>query len=134
VGVASLLFLVEQRDPAMKEHSQNVRDLALSIAEELRLEPQEIFLVRTAALLHDIGKIGLPDSLLLKGEPLTGDEQELIKQHPELNVARLQSGFRLIVQAQLVVGNGFAQVCEEGEAAQVVRIMRDIVLTHVCWL
>ncbi len=66
--ISSLLLLMEQRDPAMREHAQRVSDLAITIAQELALEPYEVFQIGNAALLHDIGKVGLPDALLGKAE------------------------------------------------------------------
>ncbi len=89
--ISSLMFLVEQRDPAMKEHSYRVRDLATAIAQEQALEPNEVFRIGTAALLHDIGKVGLPDALLRKAGHLSVKERELLKEHPQLGAQILQT-------------------------------------------
>ncbi len=82
--ISSLLFLVEQRDPVMNEHSHSVSDMARAIAQEMGLEPQEMFMIGTAALLHDIGKIGLPDALLRKEELLSPAERQHLREHPVL--------------------------------------------------
>jgi two-component system cell cycle response regulator len=89
--ISSLLFLVEQRDPSMHEHSQRVSTLATAIAQELALEPSEVFKIGSAALLHDVGKVGLPDVLLEKAGPLSPDERELLKEHPQLGAQILQT-------------------------------------------
>ena len=88
--ISSLLLLMEQRDPAMREHSQRVSDLAITIAQELALEPHEVFQIGNAALLHDIGKVGLPDALLGKAEPLSNQERLLLNEHPERGAQILQ--------------------------------------------
>ncbi len=82
--ISSLLFLVEQRDPVMNEHSHSVSAMARAMAQEMGLEAQEIFTIGTAALLHDIGKIGLPDGLLRKEELLSPAEREHLCEHPDL--------------------------------------------------
>lgn len=89
--ISSLMFLVEQRDPAMNEHSHRVCDLATAIAQELALEPREIFRIGTAALLHDIGKVGLPDALLRKAGQFSVKERELLREHPHLGAQILQT-------------------------------------------
>ena len=88
--ISSLLFLVEQRDPVMNEHSRRVSDMARATAQEMGLEPQEIFTISTAALLHDIGKIGLPDALLRKEELLSPAEHQRLREHPELGAQILE--------------------------------------------
>jgi HD-GYP domain-containing protein (c-di-GMP phosphodiesterase class II) len=52
------------------------------IGEELGLSPEHIERIRKSGLLHDIGKIGIPDAILFKPNALTGDEYEIVKQHP----------------------------------------------------
>jgi diguanylate cyclase (GGDEF)-like protein len=88
--ISSLLFLVEQRDPVMNEHSRRVSDMARAIAQEIGLEPQAIFMIGTSALLHDIGKIGLSDALLRKEELLSPTERQRLREHPELGAQILE--------------------------------------------
>jgi diguanylate cyclase (GGDEF)-like protein/putative nucleotidyltransferase with HDIG domain len=88
--IASLQFLVEQRDLAMYEHASRVSTLATGIAQALALPEQDVFLIRTAAFIHDIGKVGLPDMLLRKSGPLTPTEQTRLREHPELGAQILQ--------------------------------------------
>ncbi len=88
--ISSLLFMVEQRDPVMNEHSHRVSDISRAIAQEMGLEPQEIFMIGTAALLHDIGKVGLPDALLRKDDLLSPTERQHLREHPGLGAQTLQ--------------------------------------------
>ncbi len=67
------------REP--KGHSQRVATLVTEFAKDLGLDDQAITSLRQGALLHDIGKMGLPDSILLKPGPLSDDETEFCKQH-----------------------------------------------------
>lgn len=89
-AVYSLMWLIELRDHGISTHSYNVSDLATAIAIEMGLDAQHTFNVSTAALLHDIGKIAIPDALLQKTEPLSTNERALIKQHAELGAQILE--------------------------------------------
>ena len=73
---------IELRDPYTGGHTQRVHDYSLIIARRLEMDREELERLRLAALLHDIGKIGVKDSVLLKTGPLTADEFEEIKKHP----------------------------------------------------
>jgi diguanylate cyclase (GGDEF)-like protein/putative nucleotidyltransferase with HDIG domain len=78
----SLANLIDLRDTHTMGHSKSVANFAVQIAEKLGLSAEGIELVRKSGLLHDIGKIGIPDSILFKPGLLTSDEFELIKRHP----------------------------------------------------
>ena len=71
----------EYRDDATHEHPQRVGRTAALIGREMRLPDEQVELLRHAAQLHDIGKIGVPDEILLKPGPLDPDEFELMKTH-----------------------------------------------------
>ena len=71
----------DMRDAQNGEHQKRVAELAASIAEGIGLPQAEISLIRRAAPLHDIGKIAVPDSILLKAGKLTPDEFEVVKKH-----------------------------------------------------
>ena len=85
-----LMWLLDLRDQGISAHSYQVSDLAGAIAQELGLEQAEVFAVSTAGLLHDIGKIAIPDHLLQKEGPLSASERALIRQHPELGAQILE--------------------------------------------
>ena len=77
-----LRHVVESRDKETKGHSERVATLAKELAEEMRLAPDEVEMIHVAGLFHDVGKIGIPDSILLKQGPLTQEEFQTIKGHP----------------------------------------------------
>jgi putative nucleotidyltransferase with HDIG domain len=79
--IKSLVMALEARDPYTKGHSISVALLAQKIAEnvEVPLDPERVYL---AGLLHDVGKVGIPDAILLKPGPLTEDEWEVMQEHP----------------------------------------------------
>ncbi len=74
---------LELRDGATEGHSQRVMKLTLDLASKLGMDEGELVKVRRGALLHDIGKMGIPDSILLKPGPLTDEEWIIMKKHPE---------------------------------------------------
>ncbi|HEX4733895.1 MAG TPA: HD domain-containing phosphohydrolase [Thermoleophilaceae bacterium] len=76
-----LALAAEYRDDAAHEHPQRVARTAALIAQRMRLPDDQGWILRHAAQLHDIGKIGVPDEILLKPGPLDPDEFELMKTH-----------------------------------------------------
>ena len=77
-----LRHVVESRDKATKGHSERVALLAKELAEEMQLSSDDVEMIHVAGLFHDVGKIGIPDSILLKNGPLTKEEFQIIKGHP----------------------------------------------------
>lgn len=73
---------LDLRDKETEGHSQRVTELTLQIASAVGLTGPELVHIRRGALLHDIGKIGIPDSILLKSSPLNEEEWEIMKRHP----------------------------------------------------
>ncbi|CAN5795816.1 MAG: response regulator [Gemmatimonadetes bacterium] len=84
---------VEFRDEKTGEHTHRVGDYAGRLAVALSLPEEQVELIRQAAPLHDVGKVGLPDAILLKPGPLTAEEFEIVKTHTVIG-ARLLSGSR----------------------------------------
>ncbi len=80
----SLGNVIDLRDTFTMGHSSNVSEYASLVARELGFSPSRIDLLSKSCLLHDIGKIGIPDDILFKPKALTNDEYEVIKKHPEL--------------------------------------------------
>jgi diguanylate cyclase (GGDEF)-like protein/putative nucleotidyltransferase with HDIG domain len=80
--IAALAAALEERDQYTSDHSESVVELAAKIGESLALDAAEVARVRTAALLHDIGKVGIPDEILHKQGPLDDREWEIMRQHP----------------------------------------------------
>ncbi|MBI5049296.1 MAG: PAS domain S-box protein [Nitrospirae bacterium] len=73
---------LDAKSPWTKGHSERVAGTSIAIAKEMGLKEEEIDLLRTAALLHDIGKIGTYDVILNKADKLTAEEFALVKEHP----------------------------------------------------
>ncbi len=80
----SLSLAIEKRDPYTGGHTKRVLDYSLLIAEGLNFSAKRIDKLKISAILHDIGKIGIPDSILNKKGPLTNKEKELMNKHPEI--------------------------------------------------
>ncbi|GEM_PF-1278937 len=87
----SLIRGIEIRDSYTRGHSERVAYFSKRIAQEMGLSEEEVNKIYTAALLHDIGKIGIPDSILLKPGRLTEREYEIIKLHPILSYELLKN-------------------------------------------
>jgi diguanylate cyclase (GGDEF)-like protein len=83
-AIYALVSTVEAKDPYTYGHSRKVNTYAVALAEAIGLSPDEVSRVSTAALLHDIGKIGVPDKVLNKKEKLNAEDWEAIKSHPRL--------------------------------------------------
>jgi len=80
--IRALVSAMEAKDAYTRGHSERVRELSLKIAESMGLTTEEIKMINYAGFLHDIGKIGISDTLLSKVEPLTEEEYEKIRLHP----------------------------------------------------
>ncbi len=83
-GILALARAVDARDPAMRRHSGRVADLAVRLATVLGWRIEQCALLRDAGLVHDVGKIGVPDSILLKAGRLTPAEREQVTLHAAL--------------------------------------------------
>jgi putative nucleotidyltransferase with HDIG domain len=80
--VSALALAVEAKDPYTRGHSQRVSEIAVAIAREMGLPQEDVDVIRDSALLHDIGKIGIPDDVLGKPGPLSEQEYRTVQQHP----------------------------------------------------
>lgn len=78
----ALINSLEARDSYSRHHSVRVTHIASYFAEKLHLSPELVDSLRLAGALHDIGKIGIPDAILLKPDKLTPEEIGIIRQHP----------------------------------------------------
>jgi putative nucleotidyltransferase with HDIG domain len=73
---------LDLRDKETEGHSQRVTLLAVQLAQGMGMSKEDVSYLRQGALLHDIGKMGVPDRILHKNGPLTGEEQSIMRQHP----------------------------------------------------
>jgi len=83
-------ILLDERDHYTAVHSLEVADLAVEIATQMGLPVAEIEKAEVAARVHDIGKIAVPDSILLKSGPLTDDEWAVMKRHPVISAELIE--------------------------------------------
>jgi diguanylate cyclase (GGDEF)-like protein len=82
--VEALANALEANDEYTSSHARWISDMAIRVGSELGLSPVALKRVELGALFHDIGKIGVPSSILMKPGPLTSEERTIIEQHPEL--------------------------------------------------
>jgi putative nucleotidyltransferase with HDIG domain len=80
--VVSLANAMDARDSYTGDHSQRMADLATQVGQEINLSEKELEAIHWAAILHDIGKIGVPDEILNKEGPLNKEEWAIMKEHP----------------------------------------------------
>jgi HD-GYP domain-containing protein (c-di-GMP phosphodiesterase class II) len=81
--VHALVHALEARDPYTSGHTTRVTAIAKIIARHLDIIDEDLFALEIGALLHDMGKIGIPDAILRKPGPLTSEEYDLIMEHPQ---------------------------------------------------
>ncbi|MEV4422217.1 diguanylate cyclase [Patulibacter sp. NPDC049589] len=83
-AVRALASAVDAKDPSTQRHSERVAELAGELARTIGWDPARVVLLHSAALVHDVGKIGVPDTILLKPAKLTNEEYEQVKTHAAL--------------------------------------------------
>lgn len=89
--IRALAAAIDAKDSYTHGHSRRVTDLSVSLAKSMKLSRDEVDTIRHAALLHDVGKIGISEHILLKPGRLTDEEFETIKSHPHIGAAILNS-------------------------------------------
>ena len=94
--IYALAATVDAKDHYTYGHSKKVSDYAVAVGEAMELSQDRIDLVRAAGLLHDIGKVGIPDSTLNKKGTLSDEEWGLVKDHPKLGVEILRHVIDLV--------------------------------------
>ena len=115
-GVEALTEAIDMRDHYTWQHSQNVMELAGKLGKRMELDEAALAELAFAARLHDVGKVGVPDSVLLKADMLNDDEWEIMKQYPLRGAEMLERVPGLGNVAQLVLsehehwdGSGYPQ-------------------------
>lgn len=89
-SIWSLVQALEAKDTYARKHSENVTAYSVEIARMMELGPKYVDLIQRSAMIHDIGKIGVPDAVLFKPDHLTGHERRVIEQHPLIAVRILE--------------------------------------------
>ena len=88
--LGALAAALEAKDAYTNDHAIEIADLAGAVCEQLRIAPADARLIRLGALLHDIGKIGIPESILRKPGPLSPDEATVMQRHPQIGARILE--------------------------------------------
>jgi len=106
--------LLDLKDLSTGVHSTRLAEWAIRVARKLNVPEDRLYQVEVAALLHDVGKIGVPDAILKKAAPLTAEERTVINRHPEYSwsILRLFSGLEeaslyALHQHESVDGSGY---------------------------
>jgi len=96
--VLALAKVMESRDPDTGNHSRKVTAIALRLARKLNCSTAEEQAIRWAAMLHDIGKVGIRDDILKKKGTLEKNEWELMRRHPEIgaDIVRMASNLNFV--------------------------------------
>ena len=101
--VLRLATVAEWRDPCTGEHLRSMSDLSGALAKAAGLESQQVEMIRVASLLHDLGKVAVPDSILLKEGPLTLEERALMQEHSETGAAMLRGSSLEVLQTGALI-------------------------------
>jgi len=89
--IASLKLMLAERDSHTESHGERMGELAIKLGKEVGLKDYELHELEILAILHDIGKVGIPDAILFKPGPLSKEEWEAMKRHCEIG-ARISRG------------------------------------------
>jgi hypothetical protein len=100
--VRSLAEAVDKRDTFTSGHSQRVQKIAMDIGKVMKVSDDELEALEWGGLLHDIGKIGVPDSVLLKQDRLTRDERAMMNLHPVLGAEIITPVHRLAPELPII--------------------------------
>jgi len=101
----ALVAMLDARERQTGLHSLRTRDLTVFLAQKMGINGEDLQSIASGAFLHDIGKIGIPDEILLKGGPLTPAEWEIMKQHSEIGYNIIRTSPYLKGAAQLVLSH-----------------------------
>lgn len=99
----AMTAMLDAREHTTGAHSQRVRDLTVMMARKYGLSDKEVDGVRQGALLHDIGKIGVPDKILLKEGPLDAEEWEVMRHHVDIGYELIKSSPDLSAAADIML-------------------------------
>ncbi len=128
--MSALAKAMEEKDNYTEGHAQRVTKISIKIGRELGLSSQELSVLRFASTLHDIGKLAVPDSILLKPGKLTDEEFEVIKKHPVIseNIASQSPFFKNALPGiryhhEWFDGNGYPDGLKGNELPYLARII-----------
>jgi putative nucleotidyltransferase with HDIG domain len=100
--IGALAEAVDKRDPFTARHSQNVKSIGVEIGRAMRLGDADLEALEWGGLLHDVGKIGVPDAVLLKAERLNKEERMVMNSHPVLGAEIIAPVERLAAELPII--------------------------------
>ncbi len=124
-----IVYLIDAKDSYTKMHSENVTKYALLLGRQLNFEEEDLKIIEIGAMLHDIGKIGIPDYLLTKNSCLTDSEFGLIKNHVIIGESLLPNeGYekvRMMIRShhERIDGKGYPDGLKGSEIPYLARIL-----------
>ncbi|SKC37629.1 PAS domain S-box-containing protein/diguanylate cyclase (GGDEF) domain-containing protein [Maledivibacter halophilus] len=139
--ILSIQKMLRERSNETEEHGKRMKELALHLGKQLKLTDREMDELSLIAILHDIGKIGIPDYILTKNGPLTEEEWEIMKKHCEIGYHIVKSSPELGFIADTILshherwdGNGYPRGIKGEKIPKLSRIISIIdaydVMTH----
>ena len=128
--ITTIANVIDAKDEYTKGHSQRVAEYSVAIARELGYSEEHLHDIRSIALLHDIGKVGIPDAVLKKPGRLDSEEFDLMKQHTTIGASILQD-YHMIANLEFGAryhhekynGTGYPQGLKKEEIPEVARII-----------
>src|SRR5215831_19417866 len=95
----SLAHSIEARDPYTRGHCERLSEMSARMGEKLKLSDEQITALRRAGIVHDIGKVAVPDSILLKPDPLSPEDMKVMRRHPIIgeHICKPMRTFRLVL-------------------------------------
>jgi putative nucleotidyltransferase with HDIG domain len=100
--IGALAEAVDKRDPFTARHSQRVKEIAVDIGRVMRVNDGELEALEWGGLLHDVGKIGVPDAVLLKQDRLNREERMIMNSHPVLGAQIIAPVFKLAPELPII--------------------------------
>lgn len=140
--ISSLQATLEKKTLETKEHAERIKDLCLKLGKKLKLSDSQMDELSIASVMHDIGKVAIPDSILLKPGQLNEEEWSIMKKHTEIGYHIILSSQNLIPIAHCVLchherwdGNGYPNNLKEEDIPIISRIISivdsyDVMLNH----
>jgi putative nucleotidyltransferase with HDIG domain len=130
-AMASLAAALGSHDPYTRAHGERVAEVAAALGAEVHLDPTRVEILRLAGLVHDIGKLGVPDDTLLKPGELSPDERISVQRHPDIAAGILQPLRGAAKVAEIVRshhecpdGSGYPRALRESEISVEARLLR----------
>ncbi len=128
--LVSMIHSIELKDPYTRNHSERVTIFAYMLGKRYGLSMRELRVLYHAAMLHDVGKIGIPDEILKKQSELTEEEFEIIKQHPQIGANMIMdvtflkdASYIILFHHEHYDGSGYPAHLEGGQIPLLSRII-----------